>query len=600
MPICWFPARAAAFLMPKQMQHPLCLAVLLAGLFTCHSIRTSSTLHAPTHYTRSRPCVLDTPQKNTCHGSNRVPVHARFLPTLLPQPSKILPKSSCLASRGTSLWSASVDSDILGMLNAPLSFQPLELDFQTPNLDNPARIHVTLPLPQPLDDNINSIRTPPLLKPILSALSPQTMTGDKTIAPEINIANNWHIIPTSGDLLANDTNDLAHFLSLHPFGSWPPKAPPRSNLQVTSFLMTFLVTLTGCGVISSIIFLVSVAVLNVFLYIHLCSTYFSLAFIMNKVYVSSSATAFVISALAVISYDSATFPCAPRYLHSTHFPLLRTLYGLSMFSIASFSVSSPAIVLSLGSAGRTFCVFDSLRLPCCPLVYALDAVPMFSSASFLDRHLVTVNSLDCVGEKIFLTMRFDSGYTPDFSPCSLYGSKVSPLLSVPVLCLSRSYNTDDQPVLLHWTVCLSLLQQILAHQNFPRVCTTYFLRHFRASPGRLRLLRQSNSGRKRLNTLNLELIQHHPFIETRTSPHTQPLSSFPPDSNTRPLASNPSRQPQIQSGLLRRSSLPASALGKRPIPVSSNVDSKKNKKQNRPLPPPLLDLFTVLLSTFVV
>ena len=376
MPICWFPTRAAAFLVPRQIQHPLCLTVLLAGLFTCQSIRTSSTLHAPTHYTRNRPCVLDTPQKNTCHGSNRVPVRARFSPNRLPQPSKILPKSSCLASRGTSPWSASVDSDILGMLNAPLSFQPPELDFQTLNPDNLARIHDTLLLPQPLDDNFNSIRTPPLLKPILSALPPQTMPGDKTIAPEINIANNWHIIPTSGDLLANDTNDLAHFLSLHPFGSWPPKAPPRSNLQVNSLLMTFLVTLTGCEL------------------------------------------------------------------------------------------------------------------------------------------------------------------------------KVSPLLSVTVLCLFRSYNTVDQPVLLHWTVCLSLLQQILAHQNFSRVYTTYLLRHFRASPGRLRLLRQSNSGRKRLHTLNLELIQHHPFIETRTSPHTQPLSSVPADSNTRPLPSNPSQQPQTQSGLL--------------------------------------------------
>jgi len=148
------------------------------------------------------------------------------------------------------------------MLNAPLSFQPLELAFQTLNLDNPARIHETLPLPQPLDDNLNSTRTPPLPKPILSALLLQTMPGDKTIAPEINIANNWHIIPTSGDLLANDTNVLAHFLSLHPFGSWPPKAPPRSNLQVTSFLMTFFLTLTGCGVISSITFLVTVALLN--------------------------------------------------------------------------------------------------------------------------------------------------------------------------------------------------------------------------------------------------------------------------------------------------------------------------------------------------
>ena len=105
---------------------------------------------------------------------------------------------------------------------------------------------------------------------------------------------------------------------------------------------------------------------------------------------------------------------------------------------------------------------------------------------------------------------------------------------VPVLCLSPACNSDDQPALLHWTVCLSFLQQMLAHQNFSRVCTTYLLCHFRASPGRLRLLRQSNRSRKRLHTLNLELIQHHPFIETRTSPHTQPLSSGPPGHNSRP------------------------------------------------------------------
>ena len=201
-----------------------------------------------------------------------------------------------------------------------------------------------------------------------------------------------------------------------------------------------------------------------------------------------SAIVFVISASAVIFHDFARqSPCTSRYLYSTQLSLIRTLYALSMLSSASFSVSSPTTVLSLEFAGRTFCVFDSLRLPCCPLVYALDAVPMFSSASFLDRNLVTVISLDCVGEKISLTMRFDSGYTLDsarcLSPCSLDGSKVSRLSSVTVLCLSRSCNTDDQPVLLHWTVCLSLLQQILAHQNFSRVCTTYFLRHFRASPG---------------------------------------------------------------------------------------------------------------------
>ena len=76
----------------------------------------------------------------------------------------------------------------------------------------------------------------------------------------------------------------------------------------------------------------------------------------------------------------------------------------------------------------------------------------------------------------------------------------------------------------------------------------------------------------------MELIQHHPFIETRTSPHTQSLSSGPPDPNSRPPPSNPSQRSHTQSGPLRQSSLPASALGKRPIPVSSNVDSNKKPK----------------------
>ena len=67
-------------------------------------------------------------------------------------------KSSCFASGGTFPWSAFVDSDILGMLNAPLTFQPLEpdfqkleLDFQTLNLDNLARVHDTTPHPQRFD-----------------------------------------------------------------------------------------------------------------------------------------------------------------------------------------------------------------------------------------------------------------------------------------------------------------------------------------------------------------------------------------------------------------------------------------------------------------
>jgi len=116
------------------------------------------------------------------------------------------------------------------MLNAPLPFQPLELDFETLNLDNLACVHDTLPRPQRLDDNLNFTRSPPLTNLLLFAFLPQNMPGDMTIAPEINISNNWYIIPTFGDLLANATNDLAHFLSLNPFGSWPPKAPPRLNL----------------------------------------------------------------------------------------------------------------------------------------------------------------------------------------------------------------------------------------------------------------------------------------------------------------------------------------------------------------------------------
>jgi len=270
MPTCLFPARAAA----------LRLTVLLVGLLTCQAIRTPSTLNAPTHYARNSPCVLETPQYNICHGSNRV--HARFLPTWPQTPSKILPKSSCFASRVTFPWNAFADSDILRMLNALLPFQPLELDFQTLNFDNLARVHDTLLHPQLLDDNLNFSRSPPLTNLLLFAFLPQNMPGNRTIAPEINISNSWHIIPTSGDLLANDTNDLAHFLSLHPIGSWPPKAPPKLNLQVTSSTCTF--------------------------------TFERVKSKQSKLY-------------------------------STHFFLIHTSHGLSMSLSASFFVSSPATVL---------------------------------------------------------------------------------------------------------------------------------------------------------------------------------------------------------------------------------------------------------------
>jgi len=153
------------------------------------------------------------------------------------------------------------------------------------------------------------------------------------------------------------------------------------------------------------------------------------------------------------------------------------------------------------------------------------------------------------------------------------------IISPRVMIKAIIINTDDQLV-LHWAVCLSFLKQILAHQNFSRVCTTYLLRHFRPSPDRLRLLRQSNRGRKRLHTLNLELIQHHPCTETRTSLYTQPFFSCPHGHNSRPSHLQPS---QTQPLPPRQASPFTSRLGKRPSLVFSNADSNKKKQKQSSL-----------------
>ena len=42
------------------------------------------------------------------------------------------------------------------------------------------------------------------------ALNTQNMSRNSNPVPEIDISTNWHTVPTSGDLLANDTNDLAY------------------------------------------------------------------------------------------------------------------------------------------------------------------------------------------------------------------------------------------------------------------------------------------------------------------------------------------------------------------------------------------------------
>jgi len=289
------------------------------------------------------------------------------------------------------------------------------------------------------------------------------------------------------------------------------------------------------------------------------------------------------SGLTAICPDLAVQPlCASSYLYSTHFFLICTLYAVSMLPSASFSDGSLATVFSLGFVGHTLSAFSSLYSICFSLIYELDTVPRLSSASFFDDSLVTVISPGCAGQSSSHTMRFDSGCAFDnarcLSPCSLAGVNVFSVSFVPVPRISPAYNTDDQLDLLHWTVCLSFLKQILAHQNFSRFCTTYFLRYFCASPGRLRLLRQSNCGRKRVHTLNLELIQHHSGIETRT--HTQPLSSGPPGHHIRSSHLHPS---QTQSSPSQQVSLPppTSPLGKQPSLVFRNADSNKKKQKTQ-------------------
>ena len=110
-------------------------------------------------------------------------------------------------------------------------------------------------------------------------------------------------------------------------------------------------------------------------------------------------------------------------------------------------------------------------------------------------------------------------------------------------------------------------------------CTIGLIR-FGASQGQLRLLRQSNCGRKRLHTLNLELIQHHPCTETRFSPYTQPLFSCPHGHNSRPSHLQPS---QTQPLPPRQASPFTSRLGKRPSLVFSNADSNKKKQKQSSL-----------------
>jgi len=77
------------------------------------------------------------------------------------------------------------------------------------------------------------------------------MSRDPNPVPEIDISTNWHTVSTSGDLLANDTLDFTYFVQSHPFGSWPPKALPRLNLEVHACDLKIFPTPHGCMLTSS-------------------------------------------------------------------------------------------------------------------------------------------------------------------------------------------------------------------------------------------------------------------------------------------------------------------------------------------------------------
>jgi len=183
-------------------------------------------------------------------------------------------------------------------------------------------------------------------------------------------------------------------------------------------------------------------------------------------------------------------------------PKNRTLYAVSMIPSASFSDNSPATVFSLG-----FTLFLHLA-PC------VQSVPLWfmrwilclcyrARASLIAAWSLSRCFLLAVRDKVLLSQcdlilttlwTTRAAFLPAHllvcmcSQCHLYLSPTSPL---PItLTINRLYPTG----LFVFRSC----NRFLGHQNFSRVCTTYLLHHFRASPGRLRLLRQLNRARERM------------------------------------------------------------------------------------------------------
>jgi len=52
------------------------------------------------------------------------------------------------------------------------------------------------------------------------------MSRDSNPVTEIDISTNWHTVPISGDLLANETNDLASLSNRIPLEAGRPRLSP--------------------------------------------------------------------------------------------------------------------------------------------------------------------------------------------------------------------------------------------------------------------------------------------------------------------------------------------------------------------------------------
>ena len=87
----------------------------------------------------------------------------------------------------------------------------------------------------------------------------------------------------------------------------------------------------------------------------------------------------------------------------------------------------------------------------------------------------------------------------------------------------------------------------------------------------LKILEQSNRDRRRLYTLNLALLLHGRRLETRTSPHTQPLSTDPHGKNA--MHSHIDVPPTTPPGLGGGTPTQTSPLGKQATSAHKKVDS---------------------------